>query len=86
MSPAIHGDAFDVAGRIETGAAEHAGKLIADSTLELREKSLQEFRPPGAILIPRRQAGFAGRPQHEKHNGLFGMAWELVLPQADRKI
>src|SRR5947208_3506088 len=51
MSPAIDGDALDVARGIEARAAEHAAQLVADVALEFLERSAHQLNPSGTILI-----------------------------------
>src|SRR6266853_5585860 len=51
VRPAVHGDAFDVASRIEAGSAQHLRQLIADVALERLEGSLHEFHASSAMLI-----------------------------------
>ena len=52
VRPAVHGDAEDVAGRIEAAAAEHPSQLVADAALDRLERRLQQLGPPGRRAAP----------------------------------
>src|SRR6266849_5887806 len=74
VRPAIHGNAFDVARRIESRSPEHARQLVSYVALKSAERSLHQFHAPGAMLIAWRKSRAARGSQHEQHHGLFRIA------------
>src|SRR5258708_19596819 len=57
MPPAIQDEAGDIALWIETSAAEHHGKLLADPALVDAERRGKQFGSPASDLLSNRQPG-----------------------------
>src|SRR5271163_2758323 len=51
MSPAVHGEAVDIARWIEAGAAQHSSQLVAYIALERRKRGAQQLGPSRPVLI-----------------------------------
>src|SRR5262249_20350736 len=71
MRPAIYGDGFDIARRIEAGVSQHARELIANVALELLEGRAHQLDAAGAELVTHRKSRPARCPQHKQDGWLF---------------
>src|SRR5207249_5853987 len=57
---AVHGNAVDVAGRIEPLRTEHSPELIADVAFERHERGPHQFSAARPVLLAHRKTRLAG--------------------------
>jgi hypothetical protein len=51
VRPAVHGNGFDIPGRIKASRIQRAGQLIADIPLERGERRRQQLRATDLVLL-----------------------------------
>ena len=83
VRPAVDGDAFDVAGRIEPAAAQCTAELVADLALERFERRRQKLCTTDLVLLALGQPVLRRRALHAYEDRLVGRAHALVAADVD---